>query len=477
MKSRALNLAVLTGFLTALVVPFQLAAQQPRYKLINMGTLGGPNGYIEFTTRNLNSHGVVTGTGDTATGVNPPFCFDDCFLDHAYIWQNGVIRDLGGLPGVAISGSGPNDINANGVVAGIALTGGFYDVLGLPQFDGVVWKNGQIIDLGTFGGTFSYASTINNRDQVVGFALNTTPDSFDLGDFCGNFPEPTQMRAFIWNGGALQDLGTLGGTDSCALWVNQSGQVAGQSFTDSTPNASTGLPTLHPFFWDGKSMRDLGSLGGTLSFVSQFSIGLNDRGQVVGASTLAGDAVQHPFLWSGDALIDLGTLGGDNGEATSINNAGQIVGDAELLPGSHAHDAFLWQHGVMTDLGTLGRTSRALAINATGQVVGHSLMNDGTFHAFFWENGGPMVDLNSFVPPNSELTLTDAISINDRGEIAVQAALPNGDQQAILLIPCQDGEADCQAATTGANAAIHSNSAFTKGPTALAQRRKHLARR
>lgn len=41
------------------------------------------------------------------------------------------------------------------------------------------------------------------------------------------------------------------------------------------------------------------------------------------------------------------------------------------------------------------------------QFVGHSLMSDGTFHAFLWENGGPMIDLNGFVPPNSDLALTD----------------------------------------------------------------------
>ena len=48
-----------------------------------------------------------------------------------------------------------------------------------------------------------------------------------------------------------------------------------------------------------------------------------------------------------------------------------------------------------------------------------------------------MIDLNAFVPPNSNLTLTDAVSIIDRGEIAVQAGLPNGDQQAVLLVPCR----------------------------------------
>ena len=42
----------------------------------------------------------------------------------------------------------------------------------------------------------------------------------------------------------------------------------------------------------------------------------------------------------------------------------------------------------------------------------------GNARAFLWENGGPMVDLNTLIPPNSGLTLVQAFSINDRGEIA-----------------------------------------------------------
>jgi probable HAF family extracellular repeat protein len=65
-------------------------------------------------------------------------------------------------------------------------------------------------------------------------------------------------------------------------------------------------------------------------------------------------------------------------------------------------------------------------------------------HAFLWENGGPMIDLNTFVPLGSDLRLTAASTINDRGEIAVNALLPNGDQHAIMLIPCGEGTEGCQ---------------------------------
>jgi probable HAF family extracellular repeat protein len=147
---------------------------------------------------------MATGGADTPTSVDP-FCLNDCFLAHTFLWQNGTLTDLGGLPGVSASQSLPNDINAKGVVVGIAFTGRVDPVIDFPQFNAVVWKDGQIIDLGTFGGTFSYANAINNHDQVVGFALNTTPGSFDFGGFCFNFRMPMEMRAFIWNNGSKRN--------------------------------------------------------------------------------------------------------------------------------------------------------------------------------------------------------------------------------------------------------------------------------
>jgi hypothetical protein len=111
----------------ALAVPMGLAAQdanKPRhhhYNLIDIGTFGGPNSYFTFTNRSLNNRGLAIGSADTSLAVNPPFCFIDCYLVHAFQWREGALTDLGGLPGVTIPGSAPNDINARGVVAGVAL--------------------------------------------------------------------------------------------------------------------------------------------------------------------------------------------------------------------------------------------------------------------------------------------------------------------------------------------------------------------
>ena len=244
----------------------------------------------------------------------------------------------------------------------------------------------------------------------------------------------------------MQDLGTLGGPDGFALFINDRGQIAGFSYTNFTPNPS-GIPTVDPFLWRHGTMIDLGTLGGT----NGTSNGLNNRGQVVGVSNLAGDQNAHPFLWPGEdgKMHDLGTLGGSFGRAEAINDAGEVVGTA-FATGDLALHAFFWKSGVMTDLGTVGGfdCSDAHAINATGQVVGDSFAcavippPPSSDHAFLWQDGH-MIDLNVFVPPGSDLSLPDVETINDRGEIFGSAALPNGDMHAFLLIPCEEGEEGC----------------------------------
>ena len=323
-----------------------------------------------------------------------------------------------------------------------------------------------ITDLGTLGGYESLGIYVNNGGQVIGIASNAIPDPYSL------FGWGAQLRTFLWENGVKRDLGTLGGPDAIpgANCTNQrNGLIVGESYTSFIPNPSTGVPTIDPFLWKNGRMLDLGTLGGTFGFAQC----ANSGGQVAGQSNLSGDSTFHPFFWERGVLTDLGTFGGNNGTTNWMNEAGDVVGKADL-PGSQTHDGFLWRHGVMTDLGTVpgDPCSNATSINENRQIVGNSSDCVNPLHAFLWEQGGPMVDLNSLIPSNSSLQLTNAEDINERGEIA-SIGVPAGCQpadvnlcgHAYLLIPDGDCDSDCE----GRIAASQNNAAPAQNPATMKQ--------
>ena len=454
MKPNTSILIAATILLAALTTSTRLSSQSNpaasshkyhHYKLIDMGTFEGPQSYVtspDLTVEaDVNSHGVLAGWADTSTpDPFPNFCFaEDCFVAHAFQWKNGVRSDLGVLPGGASSDS--SWISDSGLIAGVSENGEIDPlVTGFPELRAVLWKDGKIRDLGTLpeGGHESFANAVNSRGQVIGAALNdiSDPDSMaGLG---------YETRAFLWENGAMRDLGTLpGGTDAQALLVNERGEVLGWSYTSSVPSAVcaslAGLSlSTGTFIWDREhGMVDIGGFGGTCTLAS----GLNNRGQVAGGSYLAGDQSSRAFLWDrATGLKELPTLGGDNAGAFAINDAGEAVGGS-WLQGNVQIDAALWGNGGVTDLGVVNDDcgSFAFGINPSGQVVGSSSVcsSDAT-RGFLWEDGGPMVDLNTLIVPNSTLYVPLGITINDRGEIAAPGLLPNGDQHAVLLIPCDE---------------------------------------
>jgi probable HAF family extracellular repeat protein len=429
----------------------QLSSEQPakhhHYKLIDLGTFDGPNSGNNASVI-MNKAGTLVGFADTLTpDPYAPNCFFDCFVSHAFEWRNGFLTDLGPLPGG--SSSYTNAINSNGQIVGFSQNGLIDPILGIPEFVATVWQGGRVIDLGTFGGGFSIATANNDLHQVVGCALNDVLEAFTpttMDAFYGLGFEPRQLRAFRWQGKRLQDLGTLGGLDACAVWINDLGQITGTSFTNSIANPATGLPTLDPFLWENGRMLDLGTLGGTVGR----ALMINNRGQVIGQSSLAespgacttGDSLTsgcHAFLWDRGILKDLGTLGGNFSIPNWINDAGEIAGVASNQ-NEQAVFAFVWNKGVMTNLGTLEGDcfSQAFAINAEDQVVGQSISCDGsTARAVLWE-AGQIIDLNVFVPPGSGLQLSDPKIINEAGKIVLEGLLSNGDQHSVVLIPCDE---------------------------------------
>lgn len=174
---------------------------------------------------------------------------------------------------------------------------------------------------------------------------------------------------------SITDLGTLGGLESGATGINNRGQVVGSSSIAISPLNKNDTEELHAFLYSNGRMIDLGTLGGPSSIAN----GINNKGQVVGNSQTS--CTYHAFLYSDGQMKDIGTLGGEFAFANAINDAGQVVG----YSGQEGRHAFIYSQGKMTDLGTLGgKTSAALGINNQGQVVGISETANGQMHAFLY---------------------------------------------------------------------------------------------
>ncbi len=236
-------------------------------------------------------------------------------------------------------------------------------------------------------------------------------------------PGTLYFHACLWSQGKAQDIGTLGGRESRAYGLNDRGEVVGASLTSAN--------RYHAFLWQKGRMQDLSTLGGRWSY----AYSINDQGQVVGDSRTA-DGSFHAFLWQKGRMQDLGTLGGLSSHAYGLNDKGEVVGEADTAEGvSHA---FLWQKGRMQDLGTLGGTqSAAYSINNLGQVVGTAADRNSDLNvAFLWQDGKMIALITRLVGKSGWKLwkLWEAWKITDSGQIFGWGELDNS-QGPFLLTP------------------------------------------
>ena len=239
----------------------------------------------------LSNNGLITGAADRPDGSSHAFLYD------------GSLRDIGQL-GVSSSGAG---VNRAGQVAGT-----YVDEAG--ENHAFLYSGGVMRDIGNLGANSARATGISERGEVVG------------SSFLEGF---TSLQAFVYrasgNVSSIAALGTLGGPSSWANAINNNQQIAGASYIDDD--------ILHAFLYEQGAMRDIGSLGGAITEAR----GLNDAGWVVGYSTYADDVpgidFSSAFLYRDGAMFDLNLIVERPGvwsilDAYGINDAGQIAATA-----------------------------------------------------------------------------------------------------------------------------------------------------
>ncbi len=260
----------------------------------------------------------------------------------------------------------------------------------------------RVTDLGAEGNdNLGCAMSVNNEGWTEIMAGSLPPGQQDL-----IFGQLLNGRALIDVAGLKTDLGTLGGSNTWMNWgeINDFGQVVGDSETavlDPNGEDICGFGThltCRPFLWQFFHMSALPTLGGNNGQASA----INNRGQIVGfaengivdSSCPAGttnNRIQLPVLWEkGNHGIykaqALPTGSDPDGDAFWINDQGQAVGDTGTCSGATIHAAS-WANGTLTTLQDLGTGALAYGNNNQNQIVGTVGSADGTTQTgALWQN-------------------------------------------------------------------------------------------
>jgi probable HAF family extracellular repeat protein len=364
----------------------------PHYAVTDLGVLGTGTNSTGF---DMNNVGWVAGSSNlTAGGPQHAFVW----------YGQGALKDLGTLDGAACplcnsAADGPNLLRQTAIGSEISQPdpdGEDFCAYGTHlQCRGVVSHNGKLVALRSLpGGRNANAFGINDLGQLTGFSENGVRDS----TCAGTTPfQVFRFEAVEWepNGDIkeLPPLKKMGDTVAFALGMNNLGQVVGSSGTCATQGLPPANVTgLHAVLWDRNGTPTyLGTLGDAANTAFNSGASINNLGQVVGTSQFT-DGTVHSFVWSkGTGMQGLEPLPGAfaaiAGCCRTINDHGEVVGFAFDGTGSHA---VVWINKKIRDLNTLIPAGSNLyllnadAINNSGEIVGQAcVLPDCTeFHAF-----------------------------------------------------------------------------------------------
>jgi len=301
-------------------LPYAHGCLWDKGKRIEMPTLGG--WYSEADRINDRKEILGTATIALPQPVGAP-------MTHLCLWNGRKLTDLDADP--RFHGAGLAHIARSGTVYAVSPPQGPDKQIHLWVYPSG-FGPGVRRDGGVIGDTKLSPIAINDAGMVVG--------TWDTGVVRRH---AMLHRTFVWHKGDTHwtDIGTFGGPQSEPSGVNDAGQVAGTADLPRDPKRRRFR--THAFLWEKGKMKDLGTLpGGSFSRPSA----INNKGQVVGFSDLKGDRTDdRPVLWERGRIKDLtefiprGTQWTKIGNATGINDRGQIIGDGATanLADRHVH--------------------------------------------------------------------------------------------------------------------------------------------
>jgi probable HAF family extracellular repeat protein len=214
----------------------------------------------------------------------------------------------------------------------------------------------------------------------------------------------------------------LGGKSSTAVAINDRGQVIGNATT-------AGEARLLGYVYAQGKMTAIAADG----FQNSFASAINNAGLVTGAVMMGNSMQERQAYTYQDGVMTIIPVGGAFSEGVALSSDGRVVGNVTQQNGNN--ELFVYANGEVTLIGGLPTRnpdlpvfSEAQGINAKGQVVGRTLTDE--YHAFVYENG-VITDLNLALDPASSgrLALTSALSIDDDGRIL---ALGEGNKRYLL---------------------------------------------
>ncbi|GAB3447041.1 hypothetical protein NX773_11440 [Massilia solisilvae] len=315
-----------------------------------------------------------------------------------------------------------------------------------------LFSGGTLTDIGTLGGSSSEAARMNDYGQVVG--RSSTADA--------------SWAPFIYSGGAIAQV--QGPNLRDVQGINNAGAVTGTAWI---PDVGDG-GEWHAYMLAGGTFTDLGTVPST-GIRYSYGMDINDAGHVVGYGSPADGGgppnwPSNPILYRNGVMTDLGNDGFAEGEtsyASAINAIDQVVGTVVNFhlsePYFYYGQAFLYQDGKLARLGSFGPDlwSWAGDVNNLGQVVGRGQLGDGT-HGFLYEHG-LFTDLNALIDPATGWVVEDATGINDLGQVAGRAC-KDGQCYAVRLDLVSAVPAPQQAATLAAGCGLLALASLLRRP-------------